>query len=335
MTRLDEFASNDSFTQFGEAGCLNHILERVGVRSRTCVEFGAGNGQSCSNTARLWRDEGWKALLIEPDPQRFAELEGNALPFDTICRQGFVRPEGHDSIGVILDDCKDEIDSVDLMSIDVDGDDVFILEAMTCTPRVIVVEFNPTIPPHVEMRQRELGESFGASLLAIVRLASRIGYRFIGATRCNAFLVAEPEAAAFNDYETDIDVLFPREGFTYAVSDYQGRVVLVGQPLPWEAKEPYVLPLEASTNVMPVTKTPQHIRRGFESLFGPAWWLTPDGLNSARLVELLVDTRPPLVCIDLTSSPEAATWITSEAEGQNYRVVQAGAVLGLIAKELQ
>lgn len=335
MTRLDEFASNDAYTVDGEAGMISHIFERIGLQSRVAVEFGAGDGLSWSNTARLWRDEGWKALLIEPEADRFEQLEGNALPFDTICRQGFVRPEGPDSIAEILKDYPD-IDGVDLMSIDIDGDDWFILEKLECRPRVIVIEFNPTVPPHVEIRQAELGETFGASLLAITRLASTIGYRFIGATRCNAFLVIEPEAsAAFNDYENDLGVLFPRENYTYAVTDYLGRVVLCGQALPWDAKEPYVLPLEASTNLLPVAESPQHLRRGFEALFGPAWWLTPDGLNATRLVELLVGTRPPLVCVDLTSSPEAATWITSEAEGQNYRVVQAGAVLGLIAKEIQ
>lgn len=334
MTRLDEFASNDAYTVDGEAGMISHIFERIGIQSRVAVEFGAGDGLSWSNTARLWRDEGWKALLIEPDSQRFAELEGNALPFDTICRQGFVRPDGPDSIDEILKDYSD-IEGVDLLSIDVDGNDWFLLQSLICRPRVIVIEFNPTVPPHIELRQAELGENFGASLLAIVRLAQSLDYRFIGASRCNAFLVAEAEAGVFNDYETDLVSLFPLEHYTYAVTDYHGRVALVGQSLPWEAKEPYVLPLEASTNIMPVTKSPQHIRRGFEALYGPAWWLTPDGLNSQRLLDLLVGTRPPLVCVDLTSSPETGVWVTSEAEGQNYRVVQAGDVLGLIAKEIQ
>lgn len=335
MIRLDSVFDNDTWTHDGEAGAINHIFERIGVGSRTAVEFGAGDGLSWSNTARLWRDEGWKALLIEPDPQRFAELEGNALPFDTICRQGFVQPDGPDSIAEILQDYGD-IDVVDFMSIDIDGNDHFILQSLACRPRVLVVEFNPTVPPHVDIRQAQLGESFGASLLAIVRLGQSRGYRFVGATRCNAFFVVEEEAAPFDGYETDINVLFPREQYTYAVSDYQGRVALVGQPLPWDAKEPYVLPLDASTNVMPVTNSPQHLRRGFESLWGSAWWLTPDGLSAAKLEELLGGTRPRLVCIDLsTAAPQSFDWMYGSAAAHRYRAITYGPVLGLIAEEIQ
>lgn len=329
MTRLDEFANNDSFTVDGEAGIISHIFARIGVHNRVAVEFGAGDGLSWSNTARLWRDEGWKAVLIEPDAHRFDALEANARLFDTIRIHTFVTPTGPYSIGQIL--TVRDIEDVDLMSIDVDGNDWFILEALECRPRVICIEANPTVPPHVDLRQAQIGESFGASLLAIVRIGHAMGYRFIGATRCNAFLVIEAEASAFDGYETDINVLFPREGFTYAATDYQGRVVLLGHPLPWEAKEPYVLPLKASTNVMPITKSAQHIRRGFESLWGPAWWLTPDGLSQDLLHALLEVTQPALVCIDLTSAaPDTTAWMYEAAALNQYRAVRAGCVLGLI-----
>lgn len=331
MTRLDDFASNDAHTVDGEAGLINHIFEQIGIRSRVAVEFGAGDGDSCSNTARLWRDEKWFGFLVEADSNRFRDLQANASSYDTECRQTLLSPSGPNSISKLLKDSK--ITDIDFMSIDIDGDDYFILRGLECKPRVICIEFNPTIPPHVEVKQAKVGESFGASLLAIVRLAGSIGYQFVGASRCNAFLVKATEARPFDSYETDLEVLFPANAFTYAISDYHGRVVLCGQPLPWQAKEPYVLPLDASTNIFPVTTSAQHLRTGFESLWGPAWWLSAVGLSKERLTRLLCEKRP-LVCVDLTgSNPDATTWIGDTARSHNYVTLPVGPILGLVSKD--
>lgn len=326
--RLNAFASNVT-SQFGEDGCLAHILEQIGgAKHKTCVEFGAGDGMSCSNTARLWQTEGWRALLIEPDRISFEVLEGNARLFDTVCRQAFVTPKGPQSIGEVME--AEGFDSVDFMSIDVDGDDYEILSALDVRPRVISVEFNPTVPPHMELRQADLGGTFGASLLAFIRLAPKIHYRFVGATYCNAFLVDEIEAAPFNGYEVDPIVLLGPENFTYAVTDFSGRLVLAGRSLPWDAKDPYVLPLESSTNVILPTNSAQQLRRGFESLWGPAMWLSPNGLSPEKLQAILA-VLPRLVCIDVsTAAAETVASFETAAATAGYRHLHVGQVLGLI-----
>lgn len=325
--RLDSHKS-DINTQFGEDGCIAHIFDRIGIKSRVCVEFGAGDGESCSNTARLWRDQGWRAVLVEPDAERYKDLEANSRLFDTICRNAFVTPTGPGAIHKVLEE--EGIAEVDFMSIDIDGDDFFILQHLEVRPRVIAIEFNPTIPPHIEMRQRETGGTFGASLLAIVRLGGGMNYRFVGATYCNAFLVDEADAAPFNGYETNPEVLFPPNLFTYAVTDYAGRAVLCGQPLPWTAKEPYVEPLAASTNVMAITDSAQQLRRGFESLWGPAVWLSPNGLSAEKLA-LILTRDPPLVCIDVTTaSPTTIDMFEARGVFAGYRILLVGQILGLI-----
>lgn len=335
MTRLDQFASNDDYTLDGEAGIIAHIFDHIGPGSKVAVEFGAGDGESCSNTAQLWRNQEWQAVLVEPNPGYFQDLEGNANPFNTICQQKALTPTGPDSISALLDDLG--IGAVDFMSIDVDGDDYLIFQGMTCRPRVVCIEFNPTVPSHIALRQTELGQTFGSSLLSIVRLGISLGYRFVGASRCNAFFVIEAEAGPFNTYETNPETLFPVTSFTYAVTDYLGRVVLCGQPLPWQAKEPYVLPLDASTNVIPITVSPQHIRRGFESLWGPAMWVSsasPNGLTQRLLNLILKEQRPPLVCVDLSNeAPETKAWLLGVGEPHNYKTIVAGPVMGLIQQE--
>lgn len=56
---------NNHYSQFGEDGCVDHIFSRIGIQSKTAVEFGAGDGLNCSNTAHLWRDREWTGLLVE------------------------------------------------------------------------------------------------------------------------------------------------------------------------------------------------------------------------------------------------------------------------------
>lgn len=334
MTRLDEFAEGGDYSQSGEASCIDHLLERIGVKHQVCVEFGASDGLSSSNTAHLWRDQGWLGILIEPDPLRFDELVSNTLGTATICRQAAVTPSGPGSIAELL--AADGIDGLDVMSIDVDGDDWFILEHLACRPRVIVIEYNPTIPSNVELRQAEPGGAFGASLLAMIHAAERLEYTFVGATYCNAFFVTDEEASPFAGYETDPQVLSPLTGYTYAVSDFAGRVVLCGGQLPWGAKEPCVLSL-VGAETTPVTDDALQLRRGFESLWGPVQWLTPTDLSattfedSQRVLRYILWGARWSVCIDLTNDDIATkAWLWDVGVECGYQPVLAGKVLGLI-----
>lgn len=326
--QLNDYAAN-TYSQFGEDGIIAHLFQTIGIESAMCVEFGAGDGNSCSNTKALWRDQGWKALLIEPDVERFESLEGETHAFNATCLRMMLEPTGTNSIDQILMD--HEIHEIDFMSIDIDGDDYFIFEKMACRPRVVCIEFNPTIPPHIEVRQEAPGGTFGASLLAMVRLGQTYGYMFVGASYCNAFFVERQYADKFTEYETAIDRLFSPANYTYAVTDYAGRIVLVGQVLPWEAKDPYVRPLVASTYVTMASNSVQQIRRGFEGVWGPGWWLTPDGLSPERLETLFKLTEPVLVCIDLTNADLGSVqWMWDLATSYRYQTMYVGKVLGLV-----
>jgi hypothetical protein len=331
MTLLIDHASN-IYSQFGEDGIVEHIFQMIGPRSNIAVEFGAGDGFSCSNTAHLWRDQSWKAYLIEPDAGRFDQLMRNITGSAAFAYRGHITPTGPQSIGERLSEWG-VIDTVDFMSIDVDGDDYQILEALTIRPRVISIEFNPTVPPHIELRQSSLGDTFGASLLAIIRLGQRIGYTFIGATRCNAFLVLNSEAVLFS-HETDPTVLFVPAEYTYMVTDFAGRTMLAGQALPWEAKEPYVMPVYTSAYVAPVCDDPAYIRLGFERQWGPARWFTAHDLDRTAFMQVLTVERPPLVCLDLSNgSLNPVEWIWIGHEAPQYRASLIGRVLGLVLKD--
>ena len=328
--KLSDFRA-DVYSQFGEDGVVDYIFSKIGTTTKVCVEFGAGDGISCSSTHDLWKNKGWQALLVEPDQTRFEDLKKNAASSNVVARRGFITPTGPDSIDQILND--EGFGAVDYMSIDVDGDDYAIMGALASRPRVIGIEFNVTIPPHLDCRDVRLGNTFGASLLSLIRLGETMGYKFIGATILNAFFVPDLEAAPFDDLEKDPTVLFAPSEYTYAVSDYAGRIVLVGQTMPWGARDFYVMPIQVSAHVTQPTDNPHHIHRGFESLWGPSLLISPNGLSEERLIEILGE-RPKLICIDLSiSNPEAVDWMPELAVANGYDPIRAGGVLGLISKE--
>lgn len=241
--RLSDFGSN-RYSQSGEDGMIAECLRRLGPRSdhleegdtRVCVEFGAGDGISCSNTRALWTTAAWGAVLVEADADLFERARENAIGGD--CGAAIfpvhraVTPTGPDSIDAILD-WLGVGQAIDVMSIDVDGDDFWHLLGLRRRPRLLLVEFNPTIPPHLDIQPRGPGNRMGVGILTLVRAAAQRGYTFIGASASNAFLVRTEDADAFADLETDLAVLMPPDRYMYLATDFDGRVVPMGAQPQW------------------------------------------------------------------------------------------------------
>jgi hypothetical protein len=231
MTALSDHASN-VYSQSGEDGALAEIIRRLGVGQSTCVEFGAGDGLSCSNTARLWRHQEWRALLIEPADSLYPRLHSEAQPFPQVrTMHRSVAPSGPGGIDDLLEQAG--IEHVDYMSIDVDGDDWWIFSGMAARPRIISIEFNPTIPPHLDIRPRGPGFRMGVGALTMKRTAEERGYRIIGLTDANLWLVRTEDSHAFSDFQVDLRVLLPPDRFMYLATDYDGRMVPLGAQPPW------------------------------------------------------------------------------------------------------
>jgi hypothetical protein len=224
--KLSEFAAN-VYSQLGEDGMLARLLEDFGVRHKTCAEFGAWDGLFCSNTAHLWRDQGWKSIQIEPNDQRFAELEVNVRGHDVKAIKDLVYPQ-------TIDDLLSGIGPLDVLSIDVDGADWYLFDAMTITPRIVIIEYNQSIPPHLDIRQSHAGmETFSASALAIKKLAESKGYQVAGRSETNLFLVHESQGDPSAFYETEWDRLFTWDEYTYLIGDMTGNVTFVGRGPYW------------------------------------------------------------------------------------------------------
>lgn len=201
--RPELFAAQDltgfelrGFSQNGEDGVLVELLNRVGVGGRFFVEFGIQNGSegNCVLLAELF---GWSGVFVEADDDCFAELERRYRGYPVRCVHDLVTA---DRVEAIFRDAGVP-EEPDVVSIDIDGNDLYVWDALTSfRPRVVVIEYNsgiraegPVAQPHDPERGWDGSGAFGSSLAALDAVAARHGYRLAHTdlTGTNAFYVRE------------------------------------------------------------------------------------------------------------------------------------------------
>ncbi len=194
-----------SFSQNGEDGILLYIFSVIGITTRKVVEVCASDGIEC-NSANLIINHGWKALLFDGNIERIER--GRAL-YSKLA-DTFIHPPVFAHAWITAENINELIAShgfegeIDLLSLDVDGNDYWIWKAIEqVRPRVVIVEYNGsigpdkavTIPydPKFQLDFSRLPFYCGASLAAFVALGRRKGYRLVGCqrTQINAFFVRE------------------------------------------------------------------------------------------------------------------------------------------------
>jgi hypothetical protein len=191
------------FSQSDEDGIIEEIFKRVKTTNRVFVEFGVQNGLE-SNCHYLLH-KGWNGLWID----------GNGKAVKEICRL-FKKPIEDERLTVIRAFInKDNINAliekdggvsgeIDFLSIDIDGNDYWVWEAISCVdPRVVAIEYNAKFPPNFEWVMEynpahiwRGDDRHGASLKSLELLGTRLGYRLVGtnAGGMNAFFVRKDTA---------------------------------------------------------------------------------------------------------------------------------------------
>ena len=182
--------SRNRYSQSGEDGILEEVTDRLGIRFGTFVEFGAWDGLKFSNCAFFARQKDWSGVFIEGDENRFSELVENYREKDGIsCLNRWVGYAKEDNLRTLLESENHSLD-IDLLSIDIDGNDYHVLSAMGVTPKVIIVEINPSIPNDVYfVQEANPAINQGSSLLAFLSLAEKMGYSPACCTSANLILV--------------------------------------------------------------------------------------------------------------------------------------------------
>jgi len=186
------------WSQNFEDGMIEEIFKRVFTTNCQFVEIGVGDGSQNNTTALL--AAGWKGWWIEGNSALCSQIEKSLSTMPTLqqrvkVRQALVSP-------VNIRDIFAELaipSEPDLFSLDIDLDTYHIWSAIPdFRPRVIVVEYNSAISPHVEWvspwKPNQFwggNQAYGASLKSYELLGRSRGYSLVGCdlTGLNAFFV--------------------------------------------------------------------------------------------------------------------------------------------------
>jgi SAM-dependent methyltransferase len=185
------------FSQNGEDGILRELFSRLGIQPGFFVEFGVQDGREC-NAAALAIEADWHGVLIEGDPvlaERAAAVYIDR-PGVRVASRFLTRANIAETFAGL-----DIPREFDLLSIDVDGNDYWLWEALRAyRPRVVVMEMNPHYSPpsrwvmaYNEAHQWHVDDYYGASLGGLHSLARSLGYTLLGTDRrpVNAFFVRD------------------------------------------------------------------------------------------------------------------------------------------------
>jgi hypothetical protein len=215
------------FSQFGEDGIIEEIFKRLNdVSDKKCCEFGAWDGKYLSNTCNLIINHNYEAILIEGSKSKFDQLNINFPEKNIIKINKFVNFSGENSLDNILENNFFDKD-FDFLSIDIDGCDFWIFESLSkFTPKIICIEYNPSIPNKVcFVQKKDMKVNQGSSARSIINLGLKKNYFPIASTDCNLFFVHNKYKEKITNLDKfDINQLLPNSNDNYVYCGYDGTV---------------------------------------------------------------------------------------------------------------
>jgi hypothetical protein len=208
------------FSQFGEDGIIQYLIQRVPIEHDTFVEFGVEDYRE-SNTRFLLCNDNWRGLILDGGTAHLEFIRSNDV--------GWRHRIDARSIFITKDNINSAISEagisgdIGLLSVDIDGNDYWVLDAIdVVNPRILVAEYNSTFGPDAAVSvpydpafDRSVAHYsnlyWGASLSALCLAAERKDLAFVGSNSAgnNAFFVRR-------DVLGDIPTVTPREGWVDA-----------------------------------------------------------------------------------------------------------------------
>jgi len=179
------------FSQFEEDGKLLFICSVLGMKNKTFVEIGSDDGVN-SNSANLYFNFGWHGLFIDGNKR---SIKRGIKFFSKYPNPWFYKPKFICST-VTRENVNELIEGagytgeIGLLSIDIDGNDYWVWDAVTAIdPQVVIIEThnefglkNIVVPYDPDYSYPGKHPVYhGASPVAMTRLANRKGYRLVGA----------------------------------------------------------------------------------------------------------------------------------------------------------
>ena len=179
------------FSQFEEDGKLLFIFSIIGMENKVFVEIGSDDGVN-SNSANLYFNFGWRGLFIDGNAK---SIKRGRKFFSKYPHPWFYKPRfvcakiTRENVNTLIEEngFKGE---VGLLSIDIDGNDYWVWDAIkVIEPKVVIIETHNEFGLNNIVVPYDPNYSFpgkhpvyhGASPVAMNKLAIKKGYRLVGA----------------------------------------------------------------------------------------------------------------------------------------------------------
>jgi len=209
------------FSQHGDDGIIQFLVDYLNITNKTFVEFGVENYLE-SNTRYLLVENNWKGLIMDGSKKNidFVKFENIYWLHNLTAVDTFVTKENINEL-LVQNGFKGEIG---LLHIDIDGNDYWVWDAISVVePIMLILEYNsnfgadktwtiPYQPDFVRTKAHYSNIYYGASLAALVNLSVKKGYVFIGCNSAgnNAYFVKKEHAK-------NLKVKTCREGYVAAM----------------------------------------------------------------------------------------------------------------------
>ena len=177
------------FSQFGEDGIIQYLIQNLDIKEKTFCEFGVEDYRE-SNTRFLLMNNYWTGLVLDGSKSNINKIKNSEYywKYNLEAQEVFITK---DNINKILENKFGK--KIGILSLDIDGVDYWILKEINIDADILVVEYNSifgkdkslTVPYKENFaRQKEHYSKlyFGASITAFTDLANSKGYALVGGT---------------------------------------------------------------------------------------------------------------------------------------------------------
>jgi hypothetical protein len=208
LIQSPEEAEFQVFSQRGEDGIIQYLINNIDIPNKVFVEFGVENYTE-SNTRFLLINNNWAGLVIDGSKEHVQYIKSSFIywKYDLTAYNSFITKDNINELIGSYTSCKD----IGLLSVDIDGNDYWVWEAIdVINPRIVICEYNSIFGADKQVsviyndrftrRSAHFSDLyFGASLAAFVALGEKKGYDFIGvaSTGVNAFFVRKDLSGPF------------------------------------------------------------------------------------------------------------------------------------------
>ncbi len=216
------------YSQSGEEGIVRAFIDTVYADNEKnnllVCEFGAHDGSN-SNLIQMLEDGQSKGIFIECDSSRFDSFRENFGSRSNITViQAKVGWGKSDDLCSIFERNGFEISSLNILSVDIDGDDLHVWASLKVDLDLLLIEYNPTFGFDTVF-QNPKGHNIGSSPLALSMIAYEKGMYLAALTETNLIFVNNRFAEKVIQHE--LNELSPSAGAIRYAFGYDGTLVVV------------------------------------------------------------------------------------------------------------